>query len=348
MGKAFAEALERIADGKEPTWGDLTALIEADEEESVSLFNLADRVRSRFVGDGVHFRGIIEFSNYCARNCLYCGLRKNNRDLARYRMSPVEIIEGARRAAALGCRTVVLQSGEDGIHTAGVLADIVHTIKRELGVAVTLSIGDRSRKDYAVLREAGADRYLLKHETSDARLFATLRPGTTLEGRLRRMGWLRELGYQVGSGNMVGLPGQTMESLIGDILLMRRLGVEMAGIGPFIPSALTPLGGVPGGAVEKVLKTLAVTRLALPHAHLPATTAAATVDPLGRIKALKCGANVIMPNMTPLPYRGDYCIYPGKAELSETPEESYAKAVRTVERAGRRVAEGYGYALGST
>lgn len=347
MRKAFAETLERAADGMELSGEDLQVLLGADEEESACLFKLADEVRSRFVGEDVHLRGIIEFSNYCAGNCLYCGLRRNNRRLVRYRMTPAEIREGARRAAGLGCRTIVLQSGEDGFYTGGVLADLVSMLKRDLDVAVTLSIGDRTRSEYAILKEAGADRYLLKHETSDPCLFGALRPGTTLEERLKRIAWLKELGYQVGSGNIVGLPGQTMETLAGDILLLHGMGVEMAGIGPFIPGDRMPLGRFPPGALEQVLKTLALVRLVLPRSHLPATTAVATVDPLGRARALKCGANVIMPNMTPLPYRRDYHIYPGKAGLLETPEESYAKAVRTVESAGRRVARDFGHGYGN-
>jgi biotin synthase len=347
MRKAFAEALERAADGRELSREDLQVLLGADEQESASLFELADEVRSRFVGEDVHLRGLIEFSNYCAGNCLYCGLRKNNRRLVRYRMSPAEIRESARRAAGLGCRTIVLQSGEDGFYTAEVLADLISRLKEELDVAITLSIGDRTWAEYALLKEAGTDRYLLKFETSDPRLFKALRPGTTLEERLKRIAWLKELGYQVGSGNIVGLPGQSLETLVGDILLLRGMGVEMAGIGPFIPGDRTPLGRFPPGTLEQVLKTLALARLVLPRAHLPATTATATLDARSRARALKCGANVIMPNMTPLPYRGDYRIYPGKDGLGEMPEESYAKAVRTVKSAGRRVARDFGHGYGN-
>lgn len=347
MATTFSKALKKAVDGRELDGKDLTAFLEADGAESILLYNLADKVRSRVVGDDIHLRGIIEFSNYCSKNCLYCGLRKDNRDLDRYRLSAAEIVDGAGRAAALGCRTIVLQSGEDGFYTAGLLAEIIRTVKDEFDVAVTLSVGDRPRADYAIFKQAGADRYLLKHETSDARLFSALRPGTTLAGRLKGMAWLKELGYQVGSGNIVGLPGQGVKTLAADILLMRRMGVEMAGIGPFIPSSHTPLGSATGGSLEMALKTLAVTRLVLPRAHLPATTAAATVDPLGRIKALKCGANVIMPNMTPLPYRAGYCIYPGKAGHQETPEESLTMALRTIEGAGRRPARDYGHAFRS-
>ncbi len=345
MRTEFLEALERASKPEELTKDDLTVLISADKEESAELFRLADQVRSRVMGDEVHLRGVIEFSNYCRKNCLYCGLRRDNSALLRYRMKPDEIIEGARRAAGLGCRTVVLQSGEDGFYSAQMLAEVVFRIKKELDVAVTLSVGDRSREEYALFKEAGADRYLLKHETCDAKLFAELRPGTSLKGRLKRLRWLRELGYQVGSGNMVGLPGQTAETLAGDIILMREMEVEMAGIGPFIPNKQTPLGSCKGGTLEMTLKTLAAARLALPCVHLPATTAVATIHPSGRVKALQCGANVIMPNITPLKYRESYLIYPDKIGLNDTPEESYSRVVNTVLSAGRSISRGYGHSL---
>ena len=339
------EALNHAAKCQELTRDDLVALLGADEEESPALYRLADEMRARFVGDEVHLRGIIEFSNICNRNCFYCGLRRDNQELNRYRMPPWEIIESAGRAAALGCRTIVLQSGEESYYSAEILAGIIRAIKKDNDVAITLSVGDRSCQDYALFRKAGADRYLIKHETSDQLLFAYLRPGTSLEGRLERQRWLLELGYQVGSGNMVGLPGQTLETLADDILLFRRMGIEMAGIGPFIPNGRTPLAGEAGGTMAMTLKTLAAARLTLPYAHLPATTSAATIDPKGRVKTLQCGANVIMPNMTPAKYRENYTIYPGKIGLSDTPEESYARAVKDVENAGRRVGVGYGHTL---
>jgi len=345
MRTDFWDVLKRAGDFNELSKEDLAILISAGEEESAALFELADQVRSRCVGDEVHLRGIIEFSNYCSKNCLYCGLRRNNRNLSRYRMAPDEIIESARKAAGLGCKTIVLQSGEDDYYTAKLLAATVYLIKKEMDVAVTLSVGDRPREDYEIMREAGADRYLLKHETCDAELFARLRPGTSLAGRVEKLKWLDELGYQVGSGNMVGLPGQTVESLAGDIVLMRELGVEMAGIGPFIPNSQTPLGSYPGGTLSLTLKTLAAARLALPLVHLPATTAIGTIHPSGRNKALRSGANVIMPNMTPPAYRLSYQLYPGKTGLTDTPEESFFRAVKTIQDAGRRVGTGYGHSL---
>ncbi len=341
----FAEVLERAGKSENLSREDLITLLGAGIDESEALFKLADQIRFKYMGDDVHFRGIIEFSNYCTRNCFYCGLRKDNADLDRYRMKVGEIIAGAREAARLGCRTIVLQSGEDSFYSPERLAEIVYNMKRELKLAITLSLGDRSKKDYALLKEAGADRYLLKHETCAAGLFADFRPGTSLEGRIIRLKWLRELGYQVGSGNMVGLPGQTLETLADDIILMRDLKVEMAGIGPFIPNKQTPLGNAPGGTLEMTLKTLAVARITMPCAHLPATTSAASIHPLGRVKALKCGANVVMPNMTPQAYRESYNIYPGKLGVTDTPAQSYKRAVKAVQDAGRTVSEGYGHSL---
>ncbi len=345
MRTEFLQVLEKADRLKELTKDDLTTLLSADKEESVALFTQADKMRESYMGDNVHIRGIIEFSNFCARNCLYCGLRKDNVELPRYRMSPQDIVASARNAASLGCKTIVLQSGEDRYYTVELLVDIVYRIKNDLNVAVTLSVGNRSRKDFKALREAGADRYLLKHETCNAQLFTSLHPETFLEERVKRLKWLRELGYQVGSGNMVGLPSQTVETLAGDILLMKNLDIDMAGIGPFIPNKQTPLADEQGGTLEMSLKTLATARLALPNAHFAATTAMDTVHPQGRAKALKCGANVIMPNMTPAQYRDSYLIYPGKPGLTDTPEESYTNAIKTVKNVDRVISVDQGHSL---
>jgi len=321
------------------------ALLEGsvDPDARSALFQAADEVRRRYVGDEVHLRGIIEFSNNCVRNCHYCGLRAANTALPRYRMSPSEIVTIAERAGGLGVGTIVLQSGEDPFWDAATLAEVVGEIKRRTGLAVTLSVGDRSREDYALWREAGADRYLLKHETSDAELFRRLRPGTTLDGRLTCLGYLRELGYQVGSGNMVGLPGQSLETLADDVILLRNLDVEMAGIGPFIPHPDTPLASAPPGTVDLTLRVLAVTRLALPWAHLPATTALGTADPEGRQKALRCGANVVMPNVGPTDYRRLYQIYPGKICVDEMADKCLACLKGMISSLGRSVGRGPGH-----
>lgn len=308
---------------------DVLALINAGPEQQNMLFARADRVRREFMGDEVHLRGIIEFSNYCARNCLYCGLRRDNLKLRRYRMTVDEVVASAAKAASAGYKTIVLQSGDDLYYRASDIARIVEKIKSRADVAVTLSIGERSKKEYSVMRAAGADRFLLKHETADPVLYRDLHPGMSLEDRLECLSYLRELGFQVGSGNIVGLPGQTFATLAKDILLLRELDVEMAGIGPFIPHPDTPLGSYPPGDVMLTLRVLAIARLMLPLVHLPATTALATLHPEGRRMGLCCGANVIMPNVTPLEYRRLYEIYPKSKSLHD-PEDGGIAEIRTM------------------
>jgi biotin synthase len=339
----FEKALEKAGAGSRALGReDIAALLGAGEDERPRLYTLADRVRSRRLGDAVHLRGIIEFSNHCTGTCHYCGLRWGNTEVRRYRMDPEEILETAREAAGMGLKTIVLQSGEDPYYTVEILSGLVSAIK-ELDMAVTLSVGVRSPEDLRILKEAGADRYLLKHETADPGLFARLRPGTTLEGRTSCLRLLKELGYQAGSGCMVGLPGQTIRVMARDLLLMRELEVEMAGIGPFIPHPGTPLAGSPGGTVAMTLTVLAVARLLMPDVHLPATTALGTVHAGGRGMALRCGANVIMPNVTPLRYRSHYSIYPGKSGIDRDAGASVREARDIIESAGRSVSRGYGH-----
>jgi len=324
---------------------DVVALLQARGEEEAELFRVADGYRRRYVGDEVHLRGLVEFSNWCARRCRYCGLRAPNRRLVRYRMSVEETVLAARRAAELGIRTVVLQSGEDPYFTVRRLAELVSAIKEYADVAITLSVGERSREEYRILRDAGADRYLLKYETADPGLYAGLHPDMRYERRLECLRDLREVGFQVGSGCMVGLPGQTVEMLARDILLLRDLDVDMVGIGPFLPHPDTPLGSYPAGSAEMTLRMVALARIVTRQAHIPATTALATADPLGREKAFAAGANVVMPNLTPLRYRKHYSIYPDKRCLSEEVER-WLPALRSyLEASGRRVAMGYGHSL---
>lgn len=313
-----------------------------DNGEQARLLNLADRVRRENLGDEVHLRGIIEFSNYCVRDCLYCGIRRSNRKLVRYRMTPDEIVATAAQAVAMGFKTVVLQSGDDFYYTGPMIAEIIRAVK-EMGVAVTVSAGERPRTDYAQWREAGADRYLLKFETSDAALYNRLHPGTSLGRRLRCLRDLRELGYQLGSGNMVGLPGQTPATLADDILLMGSLQLEMAGIGPFLPHPATPLQGTDPGTMSMTLKVLAIARLLMPRAHLPATTALGSVNVDGRRAGLLAGANVLMLNLTPLEYRSLYEIYPAKAEIRTEPARLKAEAEELIHSLGRQVSTGYGH-----
>ena len=343
MKNSFSSALAKAAEGIELNKQDMLALLQAQKkDEENQLFTLANQVRQQHFGNEVHLRGIIEFSNYCRNDCHYCGLRRSNKEIARYRIPLEEIISTAKHAAELGYGTIVLQAGEDSYYSGEQLAEIVQRVKEAGNFAITVCVGERSREDYALMREAGADRYLLKHETADPLLFSELRPGTTLDERLEKLNWLRELGYQVGSGNMVGLPGQNIETLAQDILLLRELDVEMAGIGPFIPHQQTPLKECPPGDLSLTLKTLAVARLVLPKAHLPATTAVGTLHPEGRKMALRCGANVIMPNLSPASYRAKYQIYPEKAGSKENADESHEKISNLIAEVGRTISKGRG------
>ncbi len=340
----FSANLNKILAGKSLGQPGLETLLGARGEQIRDLFAAANRVRRSGVRDAVHLRAIIEYSNYCRKNCLYCGLRRDNKTLPRYRLALADILDAAGRAASLGYRTVVLQSGEDPYYSAADIARLVEQIKDRQDLAVTLSLGEYSRETYRTWREAGADRYLLKQETSDPVLFKYLKPDGSLQNRLQCLHWLKELGYQTGSGNMVGLPGQTSATLAGDIALMRELDVEMAGIGPFLPHQDTPLRSAAPGKLETTLVTLAVARLCLPRAHLPATTSLGTLTPEGYKLALGCGANVIMPNLTPAEVRHKYMIYPQKADIRDDPVKAKKNIEMLLASLARPLAADYGHA----
>jgi biotin synthase len=317
---------------------------------------MADEARRRHVGDAVHLRGLVEFSNYCTRGCLYCGLRVTNRDVQRYRMNEREIMQTARLAEKLGYGTVVLQSGEDAQLDIHWLAHIICRIRQETPLAVTLSIGERTEGELAALRRAGADRYLLRFETSNRCLFDLIhppRPGQECD-RIDLLDVLRNLGYEVGSGVMVGIPGQTWDDLANDLLRFQSLDLDMIGVGPFLPHPGTPLGHTPhrwaAPPDEQVFnsdvmtyKVVALTRLLCPQTNIPATTALATVDPdQGRLLALQRGANVVMPNLTPAEYRAAYAIYPGKTTLADDPQDFTAHLARQIASIGRTIGQGRG------
>lgn len=321
-------------------------LLSLEEDEDVArLFAAADRVRRACCGDGVHLRGLIEFSNICARNCDYCGLRRDNRKVRRYRMSPEEVIDTSVAVVKKGISTVVLQSGEDSWYTAERMADIIRAIKSQAACAITLCIGERSFEDYRVMKEAGADRYLLRHETANPHLYHRLHPDMRFEDRVRCLHDLKALGYQVGAGGMVGLPGRAIEDMADDAIFVRDLDADMVGIGPFIPHPDTPLSGHPGGALDMTLKMVAVTRIVTRNAHIPATTAVGSIDAYGREKALMAGANVVMPNYTPLEYRVNYEIYPNKRCTAEDPAACHGCMRARIESIGRSIAEGPGHSL---
>jgi biotin synthase len=331
----------------------LSWLCEEDESQLELLWDEADRLRHERVGDAVHLRGLIEISSYCRRDCHYCGIR-GSRQIERYRMTEEEVMDAARLAVELEYGTVVLQSGEDPGLGREFVSRLVRRIKAETPLAVTLSLGERSLDELAEWREAGADRYLLKHETSDPALFRRIHPdcGSEVSDRIALLRAVKRMGYEAGSGVMVGIPGQTFESLADDIMLFRDLDLEMIGCGPFVAHPDTPLGQQPPAAPagEQVpatdtmtTKVVALTRICCPDANIPSTTALATVNKRkGRELGLSRGANVWMPNLTPLRYRQLYEIYPGKAAVIDTAQEFHANLLATLERMGRTPGKGPG------
>lgn len=302
-----------------------------DPEEKATIFSLAEALTLYYVGPEVHLRGLIEFSNHCVRQCNYCGLRQENCYLPRYRMTPEEIINTAEQIADLGLKTVVLQSGEDLWYTKEVITEIILQIKKRTDLAITLSLGERCYGELEAWRKAGADRYLLKQETVNPKIFAEIKPDASYQKRFKILEQLETLGYQVGSGAMIALPGQSLADLAADLIFIRDQKIGMAGFGPFIPHSDTPFGHLPGGSGQLSILLIAVARLVLKQVHLPATTALTTLVPNGLYQAIQVGANVIMPNMTPLKYRQLYQIYPGKVVTS------LDKVVETIHALGRVV-----------
>jgi biotin synthase len=331
-------------------------LREPDERRLEQLWHEADDVRRRSVGDEVHLRGLIEFSNHCVRQCAYCGIRAGNREISRYRMTAEEIMNCVHQAVEFGYGTVVLQSGEDyGTETAWV-AELIRRIKGETPVAVTLGLGERSDEDLMAWREAGADRYLLRFETSNRGLYDRIHP--PLQGRrsdrvaiLRR---LKELEYEAGSGVMIGIPGQTYDDVADDIEWFRRLDLDMIGVGPYIAHPETPLGteGTMPSAPQAeqapnsemmTYKVLALSRIACPLANIPSTTALATLNrSQGRELGLMRGANIVMPNLTPIEYRAKYEIYPAKACIFESAGDCHECLRARILSIGRKVGIGRG------
>ncbi len=330
-------------------------LRESDRDRLDALYSEADETRRRFVGDAVHLRGLIEVSNYCCRNCAYCGLRAGNRSLERYRMTCEETLDAAHVARSSGYGTVVMQAGEDHGITAGWLADVIRRIKKETGLAITLSMGERSETELAEWRKAGADRYLLRFETTDAELYRKIHPAPPgAPNRIALLEKLRLMGYEIGGGVMIGIPGQSYRSLAQDIRTFRDLNLDMIGVGPYIPHRATPLGqglihfdlsdGEQVPATEDMCyRVLALTRIMCPEANIPATTALATINGRsGRELGLQRGANVIMPNVTPVKYRRHYEIYPGKACINESPRHCSACIRGRIHAIGRVVGTGFG------
>jgi biotin synthase len=327
-----------------------------DPSRLPELWRMADAVRQQFVGDEIHLRGLVEISNFCDRNCLYCGIRSHNKAIPRYRLSREEILECARQAVRFGFGTLVLQAGEERGLEAEWIAETLRQIKRGTSLVVTLSLGERTIEEYRLWREAGADRCLLRFETGKRELYDLIHPPLAGKNRDRKaiLESLREIGYEIGSGVMVGIPGQTHDDLADDILAFRAMDLDMIGVGPYIPHPGTPLAKLAGklaapagqqvpATVDMGYRVVALARLACPRANIPSTTALATLDgSSGREQGLERGANVIMPNLTPRKYRQMYEIYPAKAASTEDAEESCAAALRQIEALGRLVGKGRG------
>lgn len=296
----------------------------------------ARRVTEEWHGRGILIRGLIEYSNHCSCDCLYCGIRKSQTQAHRYRLDEETILTLVDQGLAHGMKTFVLQGGEDPEYSPERICRLVERIKsRSPECAVTLSSGIVPDAVYREFRNAGADRYLMRFETADPELHRYLRGGVTLKRRLRALDAIREAGLQVGSGFMTGLPGETEETLIRNILLSREINMDMGGIGPFIPHPDTPLAGAAQEPLERALKATALLRITLPWCHIPATTAAGTLEPDGREQMIASGANVLMPNISPVEVKKDYLLYPGKICLDESGFECVgclSLRVKTVDR----------------
>lgn len=316
-----------------------------DDSNNDWLFSLADKTRKEYVGDEVHLRGLIEFSNICKRQCKYCGLRCEDKFIDRYRISKENIISYAEHAVNMGYKTIVLQSGEDEYYNTDLMCEIIEGIKK-LGVALTLSIGEKTYEEYKAFKEAGADRYLIRIETTDKTLYNQMHPNMDFDNRVRCLENLARLGYEVGTGCLVGLPNQTIESLADDILFFKEINADMVGIGPFIPHPHTPLKDSATGSFTLALKVMALTRILLKDINIPATTAMETLNPNGRIIALQSGANVVMPNVTTTEYRAKYEIYPNKICINENPDKCKGCISAKIQSIGRSVSTSFGFRVG--
>lgn len=339
------EIIERLRDTHSlDAPGYRSILLDETPESNDFLRSEARRAADSVFGKGVFIRGLVEISNHCRNNCLYCGLRAGNADIRRYRLSKEDILECCRRCYLQGFRTFVLQGGEDPVQTDDWVEDLVEAIRAQFpDCAITLSLGEKSYESYRRFREAGADRYLLRHETFNAGHYSRLHPsGMSRENRLECLRSLKELGYQTGSGIMVGSPYQTVDNLVEDLLFIQDLHPEMIGTGPFIHHKDTPFASFNDGSVALTLKLISIFRLMDPHALIPSTTALATLDPQGRSKGILAGANVVMPNCSPASVRGDYSIYEGKAASGAESAEGLAELGMELDAIGYEVVTGRG------
>lgn len=334
------ELIEKLYSCSDLSDGELRELIDGRTEADAEL--LAQRARARceeVYGDKVYMRGLVEISSYCKNDCLYCGIRRSNQNAERYRLSPQQILDCCETGYKLGFRTFVLQGGEDGYYSDELLCSLIGDIKSSHGdCAVTLSLGERSAESYKRLFDAGADRYLLRHETADGNHYGKLHPNElSLENRLDCLKSLKAIGYQTGCGFMVGSPYQTTDCIVKDLRFIKSFEPHMVGIGPFVPHKDTPFKDMAAGTAELTVYLLSVIRLLLPRVLLPATTALGTVDPLGREKGIFAGANVVMPNLSPVTVRKKYSLYDNKICTGEEAAECIECLKGRVASTGRRL-----------
>lgn len=313
-------------------------------ENADEIYKKADKIRRDICGNIIHLRGLVEFSNFCKRNCLYCGINSKNKKIKRYRLSEKEILTTAQSAIKLGFKTLVLQGGEDDYFDVNKMCKIIESIKN-LGLALTLSLGEKTKEEYRAYKNSGADRYLLRIETTDEKLYQKLHPGADFRNRLNCLYNLKELGYETGTGIMTGLEGQSIESIADDILFFKNIEADMIGIGPFISHKDTPLKDCPCGTFELALKVMALTRIILPDINIPATTAMETLLENGRKIALKSGANVVMPNITPQICAKNYSIYPNKQGINALDTSSLNLLKKEIASIGDRISEDFGTSL---
>ncbi len=339
----MTELTDKLKSGEKLTKNELVSLIESDKYDDI-LRESAFSVRKKVFGNKVYLRGLIEISSICKNDCIYCGIRASNKNAERSRMSREEIISCVKAGQKLGFSTFVLQGGEDLYYTDAVLCDIIERIKEiSPDAAVTLSMGERSHDSYKTLKSAGADRYLLRHETADEAHYNILHPeDMSLENRKKCLYNLKELGYQVGSGFMVGSPYQTSENIAEDILFLEELMPDMIGIGPFIPHKDTPFSAFEQGSEKLTLKLISILRLIFPEALIPSTTALATISQDGRERGLLCGANVVMPNLSPEGARKNYNIYDNKLSVGAESAEGLKSLTDRIQSVGLCVDMGRG------
>jgi biotin synthase len=338
--------IDKLKNTSDLTDSEFNQILSTDIYDKI-LAREADIIRRKYYNDSVYLRGLIEFTNYCKNNCLYCGIRCSNKNLRRYRLTENEILDCCRMGHALGYRTFVLQGGEDNYYTDEILCDIIFKIKNNFpDCAITLSIGEKSKESYKKYFNAGAERYLLRHETANNSHYKKIHPDNmNPDNRKQCLFNLKEIGYQIGTGIIVQSPFQTVENIIEDLRFMQELQPDMIGIGPFISHEDTPFKDFENGTLEMTLRLISLLRLCFPKALIPATTALGTINPIGRELGLMCGANVVMPNLSPKDVRKFYSLYDNKICTGEEAAECRGCLERRINNAGYRIVESRGDSL---